>query len=57
MTRSPRTYANFREQSLQFGVPSSSRVGALAVPRSAEMVTPQVKAFALQSLGLGSFAL
>ena len=33
-----------------------SRVGALAVSRSAEVVTSQVKAFELQSYGLGPFA-
>ena len=34
---------------------SSLWVGALAVSRSAEMVTSQVKACALQSSGLGPF--
>ena len=48
---------HFRERSLQHGVPSSSRDGALAVSRSAELVTSQVKACALQSSGLGPFAL
>ena len=38
-------------------MPSSSRVGALAVSRSAELVTSQVKACAVQSSGLGPFTL
>ena len=39
------------------GTLSRSPVGPLAVSRSADMVTSQVKAFAPQSSGLGPFAL